>query len=69
MPVNSFLDNVPILYPQKTTENQRFSVIFRGCKMSTWVKCPFEFVAQIYWFLNLITFSQVGKEIFGNTGI
>ena len=33
--VNSFLANVPILYPRKTPENQRFSVVFRGYKMRT----------------------------------
>ena len=28
-----FLANVPVLYPQKKSENRRFSSIFRGCKM------------------------------------
>ena len=27
---NPYLANVPILYPLKTPENQRFSVVFRG---------------------------------------
>ena len=27
--------NVPIFYPLQTPENQRFSVVFRGCKMGT----------------------------------
>ena len=30
---NPFLANVPILYPLKTPENQRFSGVFRGYKM------------------------------------
>ena len=33
--VNPFLANVPILYPLKTPENQRFSVVFKGYKMGT----------------------------------
>ena len=33
--VNPFLANVPILYPLKTPENQRFSDVFRGYKMGT----------------------------------
>ena len=32
---NSFLANVPILYPLKTPENQRFSGVFREYKMRT----------------------------------
>ena len=32
---NPFLTNVPILYPLKTPENQRFSGVFRGYKMET----------------------------------
>ena len=35
VPVNPFLANVPILYPPKTPENQRFSGVFRGYKMGT----------------------------------
>ena len=30
---NPFQANVPILYPLQTPENQRFSGVFRGCKM------------------------------------
>ena len=30
--INPFLANVPILYPLKTPENQRFSGVFRGYK-------------------------------------
>ena len=33
--VNPFLANVPILYPLKTPENQKFSGVFRGHKMGT----------------------------------
>ena len=33
--VNPILANVPILYPLKTPENQRFPGIFRGYKMGT----------------------------------
>ena len=33
--LNLFPANVPILYPLKTPENQRFSGIFRGYKMGT----------------------------------
>ena len=33
--INPFLTNVPILYPLKTPENQRFSIVFRGYKMGT----------------------------------
>ena len=33
--LNLFLANVPILYPLKTPENQRFSGVFRGYKMGT----------------------------------
>ena len=32
---NPFLANLPILYPLKTLENQRFSGVFRGYKMET----------------------------------
>ena len=35
MDFNPFLANVPILYPLKTPENQRFSGVFRGYKMGT----------------------------------
>ena len=30
---NPFLANIPILYPLKTPENQRFFGVFRGCKI------------------------------------
>ena len=33
--VNPFLANAPSLYPLKTPENQRFSVVFRGYKIGT----------------------------------
>ena len=33
--LNPFLANVPILYPLKTPENQRFSDIFTGYKLGT----------------------------------
>ena len=33
--VNPILANVPILYPLKTPENQRFSGVFKGYKMGT----------------------------------
>ena len=33
--INPFLVNVPILYPLKRPENQRFSGVFRGYKMGT----------------------------------
>ena len=33
--INPFLANIPILYSQKTPENQRFSGVFRGYKMGT----------------------------------
>ena len=32
---NAFQANVPILYPLKTPENQRFSVVFRGYEIGT----------------------------------
>ena len=28
--INSFLANIPFLYPLKTSENQRFSILVRG---------------------------------------
>ena len=28
--INSFLANIPFLYPLKTSENQRFSIVLRG---------------------------------------
>ena len=31
--LNPFLASVPILYPLKIPENQKFSCVFRGCKM------------------------------------
>ena len=31
--LNPFLANFPILYPLKTSENQRFSGVFRECRM------------------------------------
>ena len=33
--INPFLANIPILYPLKTPENQRFCGVFRGYKMET----------------------------------
>ena len=36
--LNPFLANVPILYPLKTPENQRFSGVFRWYKMGTLVR-------------------------------
>ena len=30
--------NVPILYPLNTLENRKFSVVFRGCKMGTFIR-------------------------------
>ena len=36
--VNPFLANVPILYPRKTPENQRFSGVFRRYKMGKFVR-------------------------------
>ena len=33
--VNAFLVKVPILYPMKTLEKQRFSDVFKGYKMET----------------------------------
>ena len=36
--MNPFLANFPILYLLKTTENQRFSGVFRGFKMGTSAK-------------------------------
>ena len=40
--INPFLANVPILYPLRTPENQRFSnfffCVFKGCKMETLAK-------------------------------
>ena len=33
--INPFLANVPILYPLKAPENQRFSGVFRGYKIGT----------------------------------
>ena len=35
---NPFLANVPILYPLKTPENQKFSGVFMGYKMGTLAK-------------------------------
>ena len=35
---NSFHANVPFLYPLKTSENQRFSDVFRGIEMGHWPK-------------------------------
>ena len=47
--LNPFHANVPILYPLKTPENQRFSHVFKGYKMETLarnsligLKCLFE---------------------------
>ena len=36
--INPFLANVPILYPLKTPENQRFSGVFKGFKMGTFAR-------------------------------
>ena len=33
--LNPFLANVPILYPLKIIESQRFSGVFKGCKIRT----------------------------------
>ena len=37
-PVNPFLASVPILYPLKAPENQRFAGVFRGYKMGRLVR-------------------------------
>ena len=34
--INSFLANIPILYPLKTPENLWFSGVFWGYKMEHW---------------------------------
>ena len=36
--INPFSTNVPILYPQETSENLRFSDIFRGIGVEHWLK-------------------------------
>ena len=36
--INSFLANVPILYPLTTPENQRILIIFMGYKIETLVR-------------------------------
>ena len=36
--INPFLTNVPLLYPLKTSENSRFSAIFRGYRSGTLVE-------------------------------
>ena len=33
--INQFLANIPILYPLKTSENRKFSGVFRGYKIVT----------------------------------
>ena len=33
--INPFLANIPILYPLKTSESQRFSGVFKRYKMGT----------------------------------
>ena len=45
--VNPFLANVPILYPLKTPENQRFSGAFRGYKMGTMARNGLNFTLTI----------------------
>ena len=34
--VNPFMANVPILYPLKTPQNQKFFGVFRGFKLEHW---------------------------------
>ena len=36
--IKPFSASIPILYPLETPENQRFSGIYRGCKMGTVVR-------------------------------
>ena len=36
--LNTFSTNVPLLYPLKTLENQRFSDVFKGCRSGTLVE-------------------------------
>ena len=36
--VNPFSSNVPLLYPQKTSENRRFSNVLRGYRSGTLVE-------------------------------
>ena len=38
MSINPFSTNVPLLYPLKTSENLRFSDVFRGYRSGTLVK-------------------------------
>ena len=55
--LNSFLANVPILYPLKTSENQRFSGGFRRYKMGTLARnglITYLFVLITYLLLNPI---------------
>ena len=36
--INPFSSNIPLLYPLKTSENQRFSEVFRGYRSGTFVE-------------------------------
>ena len=36
--INPFSTNVSLLYPQKTSENLRFSDVFRGCRSGTLIE-------------------------------
>ena len=57
--VNPFPANVPILYPLKTTENQRFSVVFRGYKMGTLAANGL----NIFWFKNILILKSYGLQV------
>ena len=38
MLINPFSTHAPLLYPLKTSENRRFSDLFRGYRSGTWVE-------------------------------
>ena len=57
--VNPFPANVPILYPLTTTENQRFSVVFRGYEMGTLAANGL----NIFWFKNILILKSYGLQV------
>ena len=60
---NPFLANVPILYPLKTLENQRFFAIFRGYDMRTLPRNGLNSLIKCSCFEYLIGYFFVGHKV------
>ena len=59
---NPILASVPILYPLKTLENQRFSDVFRGHEMQTLVKNGLRDQSNESIYYSMFSFSYIDNS-------